>query len=358
LTVAAAGVDTWSVAWYLREESSAVAAMEHLATERASRSRLLPEKIAGHRVGWFPGSRLVFAEGRPGGDEGLCEPGELPGVLKLLREGIADRGVRLPTYDYRPAYGPGAQQDEAPFLNRKGRPVAGKTARSAPGRFRRSLGESGFAGVRRLDSTVDLRFEGGASGLAALSGVGALPVPRVSKKVQREVGGNRVETVWFLGTSGRAVLGRWYDKGVETGEALRGAWIRPEDQRRFAKEARVPVDVVADTSFVRDSFVRRFQPLWRASKGVLVASHSELAVRVRELVEDGEMSAGEAKAALGHLILDCGGVELQSRATRYRDRAVCRRHGLVLADCDDDRVSIDLGEVVEEALDTDCWGVG
>lgn len=335
MSVVAAGVDTWSVAWYLREGSSAVAAMEHLATDRAARSRLLSEKVAGHRVGWFPGSRLVFAEGRPGGEEGLCDPGDLPGVASLLADSIRDRGIRLPEH----AYCPNGIPDGA--LRRKA-----------------VLGDSGFAGVRRLDSTVDLRFGGGATGLAALSGVGALPVPRVSKKVQREVGGNRVETVWFLGSSGRSVLGRWYDKGVETGQAARGQWVRPEDQRRFAKEARVPVDVVADTSYVRDSFVRRFEPLWRASKGVLVASHSELAGRVRELVEEGEMTPGEAKAALGHLVLDSGGERLQSRSTWYRDRSVCRRHGLVLADCDDDVVSVDLGEVVEEALDAGAWGVG
>jgi hypothetical protein len=335
MSVAAAGVDTWSVAWYLREESSAVAAMERLATERASRSRLLPEKVAGHRVGWFPGSRLVFAEGRPGGEEGLCDPGDLPGVARLLADGIRDRGVRLPRHDYLP----------------NGIPD-GCLRRSA------SLGDSGFAGVRRLDSTVDLRFGSSATGLAVLSGVAAQPVGRVAKKVQREVGGNRVETVWFLGSSGRSVLGRWYDKGLESGEAVRGSWVRPEDQRRFAKEARVPVDVVADTSFVRDSFVRRFEPLWRASKGVFVGSYSELASRVRQLVDEGDMTPGEAKAALGHLVLDSGGERLQSRRTWYRDRAVCRRHGLVLADCDDDRVSIDLGEVLEEALDADCWGAG
>jgi hypothetical protein len=335
MAVVSAGVDTWSIAWYLREESSAVRAMEHLATERAARSKLLPEKIAGHRVGWFPGSRLVFAEGRPGGEEGLCDPGDLPGVAGLLADSIRDRGVRLPQHDYHP----------------NGLP---------DGALRRSpvLGDSGFAGVRRLDSTVDLRFENGAKGLATLSGVFAQPVPRVAKKDQREVGGHRIETVWFLGSSGRSVLGRWYDKGVETGEAARGEWVRPEDQRRFAKDARVPVDVVGETSFVRDSFVRRFEPLWQASKGVYVASHSELAARVRELVEEGEMTPGEAKAALGHLVLDSGGERLQSRSTWYRDRSVCRRHGLVLADCDEDRVSIDLGEVVEEALEADCWGRG
>ena len=336
MSVSAAGVDTWSVAWYLREESPAVAAMERLATERAARSRLLPETVAGHRVGWFPGSRMVFAEGRPGGEEGLCDPGDLPGVARLLAESVRDRGVSLPRHDYHPNGVPDGALRRSPVL-----------------------GGSGFAGVRRLDSTVDLSFDSPGSGLAALSGVASLPMPRVGKKVQREVGGRRVETVWLLGSSGRSVLGRWYDKGVESGSHRRGLRIRPEDQRRFAKDARVPVDVVAETSYVRDSFVRRFEPLWQASKGVMVGALTDLADRVVELVEEGEMTPGEGKSALAHLVLDSGGQErLQSRATWYRDRAVCRRHGLVLADCDEDRVSVDLGEVLEEALEAECWGVG
>ena len=361
MSVAAAGVDTWSVAWYLREGSSAVGAMEHLATDRAARARLLPESVAGHRVGWFPGSRMVFAEGRPGGDLGLSDPGDLPGVLKVLRDSIRDRGVALPEYDYRPAYGPGSQRpDDAVFRDRKGRPVPlAPRVRSAPPKFRRSLGDTGFAGVRRLDSTVDLHFEGSGEGLAVLSGVAAVPMARIAKKVQREVGGRRVETVWLLGSSGRAVLGRWYDKGLESGSHARGVRIRPEDQRRFAKGARVPVDVVADTSYVLDSFVRRFEPLWQASKGVLVGALNDLAERVVELVEDGDMTPGEAKGALAHLVLDAGGQDrLQSRRTWYRDRSVCRKHGLVLADADSDRVSVDLGEVMEEAFDADVWGEG
>lgn len=99
--------------------------------------------------------------------------------------------------------------------------------------------------------------------------------------------------------------------------------------------------------------------MWQASKGVMVGALNDLAERVVELVEEGHMTGGEAKAALGHLVLDSGGQQqLQSRATWYRDRSVCRRHGLVLADSDDDRVQVDLGGVIEEALEADCWGVG
>ncbi len=336
MSVAAAGVDTWSIAWYLREGSSGEKAMRQLATDPAARSKLLPEKIAGHRVGWFPGSRLVFAEGRPGGEEGLCDPRELPGVARLLADAVRDRGISLPRHDYRPGGIPDGAVRRSPLL-----------------------GDSGFAGVRRLDSTVDLRFDTPGEGLAVLSGVAAVPMPRVAKKVQREVGGRRVETVWMLGSSGRSVLGRWYDKGLEANSDARGLRVRPEDQRRFAKDARVAVDVLAETSFVRDSFVRRFAPLWSASKGVIVAGVADLAARVVELVEDGDMTPGEAKGALGHLVLDAGGADrLQSRRTWYRDRSVCRRHGLVLAQADEEVREIDLGDVIEEALDTDCWGVG
>ncbi|OJU85736.1 MAG: hypothetical protein BGO11_11820 [Solirubrobacterales bacterium 70-9] len=90
-----------------------------------------------------------------------------------------------------------------------------------------------------------------------------------------------------------------------------------------------------------------------------MGSQNDLIDRVVELVESGEMSGGEAKAALGHLLLDAGGQRrLQSRATWYRDRSVCRRHGLVLADVDEDEVQIDLADVIGEALEADCWGVG
>lgn len=336
MSVEAAGVDTWSVAWYVREGSAAHRGMESLATQPAARSRLIPEAVAGHRVGWFPGSRMVFAEGRPGGEEGLARAESLPGVVGALRERVRDLGVPLPAHDYHP----GGVPD-------------GKLRRSAV------LGDSGFAGVRRLDATADLVFDHAFEGLAVLSGVAAIPMSRVAKKVQREAGGRRVETVWMLGSSGRSVLGRWYDKGLESGSHRRGHRIRPEDQRRFAKAARVPVDVVADPSFVRDSFVRRFSPLWSASKGVIVGTQNELIDRVVELVESGEMTGGEAKAALGHLLLDQGGQrQLQSRRTWFRDRSVCRRHGLVLADADEDPVQVDLAEVIEGALDADCWGVG
>lgn len=334
MPVTAAGVDTWSICWYLREDSSAHRAIEALATQPGERSRLLPEAVAGHRVGWFPGARLVFAEGRPAGIEGLARTDDLPGVAKLLFDSLGDMGLRLPHWPSRPLAGP----------------VPG-------GVMRPFLGESGFAGIRRLDSTVDLEFESPAEGLAALAGVAALPVPRMKTTVKREVGGRRVETVYLNGSAGRTVLGRWYDKGIESGSHRRGLRVRPEDQRRFAKDARMPLEAVADGSYVRGLFVRRFEPLWRASKGVKVGGVRDIAARAIELVETGDLSPGEAKAMLGRLVLDsAGGDALQTRRQQQRDRALARNHGLVLADGVDDEVEVDLGEIIEEALDSSAWG--
>jgi hypothetical protein len=218
----------------------------------------------------------------------------------------------------------------------------------------------GFAGVRRIDSAVDLMFPNRLEGLAALAGVAAVPLPRVKTKIIREAGGRRIETVAFQGYSGKNTLGRWYDKSVETGSGLRGSWVRSEDQRRFDAKARVPVELVTETNFVRDTFRRRFEPLWRASKGVKVGSSLQLAARLGELVEAGEITARQARTIAGHLVLEAGGLEeaVAPVSSRYRYKAQARNHGLVLADGVLDEVEIDLGEVLETAMDEGAWGVG
>ena len=300
-----------------------------MATERGPRSQLLPEAVAGHRVGWFPGSGLLFAEGHPD-PNGLCRADALPAAATSIAEALGDRGIIPPSWRLWSLVGP-----DGPRV---------------------ATGGTGFGGVRRLDSTVDLAFESPAEGLAALAGVAALPLPRVKTQVIREVGGRRVETVYFRGSSGKRVLGRWYDKGLESGTAARGLHVRPEDQRRFPKEARLDLEAVATSSYVRDAFVRRFAPLWRAAKGVKVAGVMELAQRLAEMQDEGLISPGEAKRIAGHLVLDAADAQRQSRSQCYRDRADARKHGLVLADGVLDEVEVDLGQVLERALDAECWG--
>jgi hypothetical protein len=303
--------------------------MKSLATEKAARSDLLAEEVEGHRVGWFPGTRMLFAEGKPA-KGGLCPAYNLPAALERVSEALGDRGILPPGFPLRPLLGPG-------FV-------------------RREKGGVGFGGVRRLDSTVDIGFRDPAEGLAVLAGVAALPLPRMKTQIIREVGGRRVETVYFRGTSGKRVLGRWYDKGVESGDVARGLRIRPEDQRRFPKDSRMDVESIVSSGYVRDAFVRRFEPLWRASKGVKVAGVMELAARLAELQDEGVVTPSEAKRIAGHLVLDAAGAQRQARSTCFADRADARRHGLVLADGVLDEVEVDLGEVIERALDSDAWG--
>ena len=303
---------------------------------------MLPDQVAGHRVGWFPGSRLLFAEGHPDPD-GLCRADRLPEALDRVTEGLCDIGLIPPAFRVAPQGGLlGIRLDGTPEIK------AGLGA----------MHGGGFGGIRRMDSTVDLKLETGREGLALLAGVAAVPVPRTKTEIVREVGGRRVETVYFRGSSGKRVLGRWYDKGVESGTAQRGRLIRPEDQRRYPKATRLDVEAVANSTFVRDSFVRRFEPLWRASMGVKVATATELAIRINELVEEGKLTPGEAVRAAGFLLLEQADCNPQKQRTRYRTRRLCADSGLVLADGVTEDVEVELDAYIERALDAGVWGCG
>lgn len=319
----AAGVDTWSVSWYMESDSFASHAMERLATEPGPRSKLIPEAICGHRVGWFPGAGLMFAEGHPS-EEGLCAPGALPEAHRRLCEALQDYGIVLPI-------------GRAPRIPRKGAAVVG-----------------GEAGVRRLDLTVDLQFDSAGEGLAALSGIAALPLSRTATTIHREVGGRRVETVYLKGPAGKRVLGRVYDKGVESGTAERGRLIRPEDQRRFQRAARVSPQAFTPEA-VKGLFQRRFVGLWKATEGVTVASVLPLAQKIARLRDAGKLTQRQAESLAGYLLLDAAEEDDNTRRTAFRRRALARQFGLVLADGTVEEVEVDLHEVLEAALEAPGW---
>lgn len=324
-----AGIDTWSLGWYLREGSPAARAMQALATQPVARGRVIPDEIAGHRVGWFPGSRLLFAEGHPV-DDALAGCAELPVAAERLSEALGDLGILPPRHAL------------APIQNGRGDllPV---------------IGGSGFAGVRRFDSTFNRGFVDGAEGVTVLAGVAAVAVPRLKTHVIERVGGGAVETVYHVGSGGKNVLDRIYDKGIQSGAALRGQLVRFECQIRYSKESRPPLEAVCDQRYVRGMFVHRFEPLWKASKGVTVGNTEKLAIRLGELVDDGVLSLTEARSLAGHLALDSVGVEesrMQRRGyNKQRERA--RKHGLVLSSGLD--LDVDLSEVLESVFDAESW---
>jgi hypothetical protein len=324
-----AGVDTVSHCWYAPEGTRAQIAIEALATlPGPARSRLMREKIDGYTIGWYPRSCLVFAEGHPGGDDGLGCPDELPSQLGYLEASMWDHGL--------------------PVHPRRTRDV---WASSRPQTSDRS---SGYAGVRRLDATADVAFGSGAEGLAVLAGVAALLDDDVLHR-----NGGLLATVLLKARGGRKTIGRLYDKSYEANSGPRGTLIRVEDQRRWASESRRGVEELT-SGYVRDKHCQRFIPLWRATKGVTVAGPIVMAEKLVDAVEAGEITARQAKLYSGEMFLaaiaDARGVSLGERTTRYRHRRAIRELGLVVADGALQEVEVDLHDVMDQVLDADVWG--
>lgn len=319
--VRAAGVDTWSPAWRIDPESWAGAQLASMATTPTKgRSWQLPEAIAGHRVGWFPVAGLLYAEGHPVAD-GLARAAQLPEAFLSLQRALLAADVPLP---------PGVACDD--FYGDH---------------------HPGFVGLRRLDTTVDLVTDNPAVGAAIMAGVGAVLGEAGVTETWRRRGA--LQTIYLRGDGGRRVLGRWYDKGAESGSAAPGRLIRPEDQRRWAKgQRRAPDELSA--RYVRGLFHRRFASLWRATEGVTVAGPIILAQKLAAAVSAGEISAREAESLAGYLLLDSAGSYQAPGRTRRRRRATAAGLGLVLSDGLVQEVEVDLHDVLDQIMDTDEWG--
>jgi hypothetical protein len=316
----AAGVDTWSCCWRLDDETPAARAADALAVVPSSRSRYLSDTIEGHRIVWFPAAGLLAAEGKPGGDGRLAHPTELGPMLSKLTTSLRDIGIPVPSDEQR---------------------------------FRYS--RHGFAGIRRLDATVNVPVADTGRGLAILAGVAAIQPPgRLASQVRRQAGGRAIETVYWLGR--RGVMARVYDKSTEALSGPRATLLRFEDQRRYGSESRRDIEEMT-SGYVRDIFCKRFAPLWRASEGVRVVTPTKAAQRLVRAVESGEITPGQATGAAAHLFLEQAGIESlgQHRATRYRHRRIAETLGLVLVDGAVQEVDVNLGEVMGDVLAVDHW---
>jgi hypothetical protein len=327
LAVTEAGVDTWSPSWYANPDGPARAFFDEFGTVRGpSGSQLLPEAIAGHRVGWFKGG-LVFAEGHPSPD-GLCPAGELTVRALGLQDALLSAGLPIDRF--------------------RGLRRFASSAASA----------EGWAGLRRADATLNLDAGTRGEGLAVLAGIAACVRDAPGHAEVRYGLDHAVETVYLRGYGGKRVLGRWYDKGLEASSAYRGRRLRGEDQRRWGKlDRRDPWDL--DAHALRSGFQRRFYPLWQATRGVTVAGPVVIAEKLLEAVREGSLSPREAEALCGHVVLRVvggrrgGGI---SQATMYRREKRIREFGLQLADGVLEEVELDLASVLEQVLETDAWG--
>jgi hypothetical protein len=294
-----AGVDTVRLLYRLHDERQQVAASELWAR---------PRKLAGAMtVGYVRDYELIWVEGRPRtlyGDEGLLHPDALSDVDRLVRDHLRDVGAT--------------------------------DARSV--------------GLSRVDPTVTLRFETPAQGWAFLRGCAALDVPRRKP----EVIGSPVETAYWLTPAGRR-MERVYDKGLEAALARPGILVRMEAQTRHRAADRTTAEWW-NMDRVQETFQKRFGALAAAGSGLTVASEQTIREQLREWVLDGRIGATQARTLLGHLAAESVGMPM-SRRTRYRNRAELRRLGLAhaLDGADGEDLSVDVGELLREALTTERW---
>lgn len=320
--VTAAGVDTWSPSWYVDPDGPAAGWLRERCTVRAARgSQLLPEKVLGHTVGWYPGG-LVFAEGHPDPNGDLCPAGELVARALELQDALGDFGVPLP-------------RCERPFA---------------------SLGASseGFEGLRRVDATVNLAMASRTEGLAVLAGIAACARDAPGHAEVRFGRDRGIETVYLLASGGRRRLGRWYDKALEASIGPRGTLLRGEDQRRWPKgQRRDPAELTGWA--LKEGFQRRFYPLWKATKGVTVTGPAVIAERLVDAIGEGQVSSAEAEALGAEVFFSAFGGTGRHRSTHYRRQRKLRELGLVLADGILEEVEVDVGSVLEAALETDAW---
>lgn len=315
-----AGIDTWSVGWYLRPDSPAERAVEQLATGKSKRFNAFASEVADHRVLYDKGSRFLVAEGHPSGD-GLCaaDPDRLLAVQESIADSLAELGVDVPR---------------------------------APAPFDRPR-SPGASGIRRLDLAVDLHGDA-QHGRALLDGVAAIEPPRLLRSVvHRAKTGRQVETVSWQGARGK--VGRVYDKGVEQLTHRPGEKVRFEDQRRYPAGTR-PLVADVGPEYARAMFQLRWDPLRKATKGVVVASQHRCAEVVQDLVDEGELTQAQACKILGYGLIEQAGLADEiPRTTRWRYRALLREAGVVFTDNDQSKIEIDLGESIEQLLDVEVW---
>jgi hypothetical protein len=206
-------------------------------------------------------------------------------------------------------------------------------------------------GVSRSDQTVNTSFGRDSDAKAFLAGMASVDLPR-TETTRR---GHPVHSIAWTHPAGRRKLARCYDKGLEQGgEAFET--VRLEDQRRYVSGDRPPIEVVADTDYLQGRFKARFGPIRKAVDGVKAATFPVVAQALADEARYGYRSVREVERLAGALvILSGGGSEAYKRSTYYNRRAELREAGYVVVDDLVEAVEVNLGDVVEDALDRGHW---
>lgn len=258
--------------------------------------------LDGWRVGSIPSLGLTWAEGHPAGK----------GVLASARQ-------------------------------------VGEAAERVEGLIGERLGVRACRGVSRSDQTVTTRFPRDQEARAFLAGMAAVDLPRCETTRR----GRPVHSISWSAVNGARKLARCYDKGLELGgEPFES--VRLEDQRRYPSGHRMTVEAVADGQFLRGRFEARFGPVRKAVEGVKAASFPVVAQAIADEARYGYRDVREAERLAGALVLLTGGAsDAYKRSTFYNRRAELRDAGYVVVDDLVEAVEVDLGDVVEQAIEAE-----
>lgn len=202
-------------------------------------------------------------------------------------------------------------------------------------------------GVGRADLASELRFENGRDGLDVLRAAASAELPWLKVGVEGMKDG-RLETVYWRAARGRSIQLRLYDKGVETGTAEPGEWLRLERQRRYRKEREPAVSDLLGGSLRSEFIGRELAALVERQSQLHVCDEIGAQRRIEELVGSGEMSYQLGESLLGYVWLRHSGVP--DRTARRRESQL-RQYGLTLKRGQVERQVVELAEVVGRFAD-------
>jgi hypothetical protein len=181
-----------------------------------------------------------------------------------------------------------------------------------------------LAALGRMDLTSELLLDDPREGVELLSAAQHVDLPWLKTTVDGLKRGVPQSVSWRT-LQGRSIVLRLYDKGVETGQAPPGMWVRLERQRRARKDRERTI-AQAQGAGLRESFVgRELDALLAGEVATTVCDRWGAVEQVRELVERRIITRRTGELLCGHLALGSTYEPYKSRRARESARRTLRR---------------------------------
>lgn len=153
------------------------------------------------------------------------------------------------------------------------------------------------AETARLDIAADLKCTRD-DGLALLRSLRHVNPARSKIALYENAGDRSPETVMFVTRKRGQILLRAYDKGLESGGAPRGEWIRLERQLRVDRGRRRRVENI-DGAYLSAQWASHMRKLSESARDASVGTATTLLEVLAERVREGTLTAARARSLLG-----------------------------------------------------------